>query len=134
VQLEQTDDVAIHPMQFHAHVPGVDWRVHVVGDAVHACEVRCRSEDYRNAHRHGEAIEVRTAVLPPSVEMRCHAMARHLNLPLAGIDLRRTEDDVWYCFGIDTAPVFTRYERPTGQSLTAAVVQLLIDACRSGAN
>lgn len=126
VQFEQIDDVASYPMQFRAHIPGVDWRVHVVGDAIHACEIHCRSED-------GKAAEVSAAVLPLTVEMRCRALSRHLNLPLAGIDLRRTEGDVWYCFEVNTAPVFTHYECATGQPLTAAVAQLLIDACRSRA-
>jgi glutathione synthase/RimK-type ligase-like ATP-grasp enzyme len=133
VQLEQIDDVANCPTQFQAHIPGVDFRVHVIGDALHACEIRCCADDYRIAHEQGEAIEFRAAVLPPAVAMRCHALARRLNLPLAGIDLRRTEDDAWYCFEVNTAPAFTYYERATGQPLTAAVALLLIDACRSEA-
>lgn len=131
VELDHIDDIANCPTQFQAHIPGVDWRVHVVGDVVHACEIRCSADDYRIAPEQGEAIELRAAALPPAIAMRCHALARHLNLPLAGIDLRRTDDDAWYCFEVNTAPAFTYYERATGQPLTSAVAQLLIDACRS---
>lgn len=131
LELEQIDRVANCPTQFQAHIPGTDWRVHVIGNAVHACEIRCSSDDYRIAHEQGEPIALSAAVLPASIGMRCHALARRLNLSLAGIDLRRTDDGAWYCFEVNTAPAFTYYERATGQPLTAAVTQLLIDACRS---
>lgn len=131
MELEQIGDVANCPTQFQAHIPGTDWRVHVVGDGVHACEIHCSADDYRIAHEQGEPIELSAAELPPPIEMRCRSLARHLNLTLAGIDLRRTDDGAWYCFEVNTAPAFTYYERATGQPLTAAVTQLLIDACRS---
>jgi glutathione synthase/RimK-type ligase-like ATP-grasp enzyme len=131
VQFEQIDGVANCPTHFQAHISGVDWRVHVIGDAVHACEIRCRTDHCRMSHVQGEAIELSAAALPPSIEMRCHALAQHLNLPLAGIDLRRTDSDAWYCIEVNTAPALTYYERATGQRLTAAVAQLLIDGSRS---
>ena len=130
-ELESLDDVATCATQFQAHVPGTDWRVHVVGDDVHACEIRCAADDYRMAHLQGEPIEFEAAEPPASVVASCHALTRHLGLSLAGIDLRRTSDDVWYCFEVNTAPAFTYFEQMTGQPLTAAVAQLLADARRS---
>ena len=132
--LEALNDVVNCPTQFQAWIPGVDWRVHVIGDAVYACEIRCRADDYRMAHEEGESIEFNlSARLPPVVAMRCHALTRLLGLELAGIDLRRTEADAWYCFEVNPAPAFTWFERNTGQPLTAAVAHLLAGVPRSEA-
>jgi glutathione synthase/RimK-type ligase-like ATP-grasp enzyme len=123
--LDAIDDVANCPTQFQAYIPGTDWRVHVVGDDVYACEIQCEADDYRVAELHGFAIAIRPAVLPESIAARCHALAHSLNLPLAGIDLRRTRDDAWYCFEVNPSPGFTYYEGATGQPLSAAVARLL---------
>ena len=130
--LDRIADVSTCPTQFQEYVPGVDWRVHVVGDAVYPCEVHCAADDYRAAHAAGEHVEINDATLPPSIETRCRTLARELDLPLAGIDLRRTDDDAWYCFEVNTAPAFTWFERATGQPIAAAVAQLLADG-RAGA-
>jgi glutathione synthase/RimK-type ligase-like ATP-grasp enzyme len=129
--LDDIDDVTHCPTQFQAYVPGVDWRVHVVGDEVHACEIRCMADDYRSAPEQGIALEVEAATLPEPIAARCRALARGLGLRLAGVDLRRRHDDTWYCFEVNPSPAFTWYERVTGQPLAAAVARLLIDACRS---
>jgi glutathione synthase/RimK-type ligase-like ATP-grasp enzyme len=123
-------DVVNCPTQFQAHIPGTDWRVHVVGDEVYACQIDCAADDYRFAHLQGIAITIRSAVLPEPIAARCHALAPSLNLPLAGIDLRRTDDDAWYCFEVNPSPAFTYYEQATGQPLSAAVARLLSDSMR----
>ena len=130
--LESIADVATCPTQFQEYIAGVDWRVHVVGDAVHACEVRCNADDYRAAHAAGERVEFASVTLPRAIESRCRTLARELGLSLAGIDLRRTESDAWYCFEVNTAPGFTYYE-PVAQRIAADVAQLLADACMEAA-
>lgn len=125
-------DVATCPTQFQEYIPGVDWRVHVVGNAVHACEVRCDADDYRAAHAAGERVELASATLPRSIESRCRTLTRELGLSLAGIDLRRTDNDAWYCFEVNTAPGFTYFE-PVAQRIAADVAQLLADACMEAA-
>jgi hypothetical protein len=127
-ELQNLDDVAHCPTQFQVHVPGTDWRVHVVGDDIFACEIHCAADDYRCAELYDIAIDVRSAVLPESIAARCHALAHGMDLPLAGIDLRRTSDDVWYCFEVNPSPAFTYYEEATGQPLTPAVARLLSGA------
>jgi glutathione synthase/RimK-type ligase-like ATP-grasp enzyme len=107
-------DIASAPTQFQACISGVDWRVHVVGDDVFACEIR--------------AFEIRAARLPAAVAARCHALAHALGLPLAGIDLRRTDEGEWYGYEVNAAPTFAYYERETRQPLTTAVVALLAAA------
>jgi len=124
-ELAAIQDVANCPTQFQARIAGTDWRVHVVGDDVYACEIECEADDYRCAEAQGFALEIRSAPLPEPIAARCHGLAHSLNLPLAGIDLRRTVDDEWYCFEVNPAPAFTYYEQETGQPLAAAVAQLL---------
>jgi glutathione synthase/RimK-type ligase-like ATP-grasp enzyme len=124
------DDVATCPTQFQAYIPGTDWRVHVVGDEMYVCEIHCAADDYRFAHLQGIPVDVHSATLPEPIAARCHALAHSLNLPLAGIDLRRTDDDAWYCFEVNPSPAFTYYEQATGQPLSAAVARLLSDSMR----
>jgi glutathione synthase/RimK-type ligase-like ATP-grasp enzyme len=120
------DDVMNVPTQFQEYVPGTDWRVHVVNDEPFACEIRCDADDYRLAPLENQPISLRAALLPDDVAERCVALARALNLVVAGIDLRRRDDGRWYCFEANPAPVFTYYEAETGQPLTAAVAALLL--------
>jgi glutathione synthase/RimK-type ligase-like ATP-grasp enzyme len=124
-QLARLDQVAHCPTQFQAWIPGVDVRVHVVGDAAFACEVRSGATDYRYPCTTAESPDVREIVLPPPVLARCVAMTHEMGLLLSGIDLRRTPDERWVCFEVNPSPAFTFYENATGQPLTSAVAALL---------
>lgn len=124
--LARLDDVAWCPTQFQAQVAGRDHRVHVIGDDVYACEIICDADDYRYAGRSGAAAEIRPVELPEEIAGRCVALARGLGLVIAGVDLRRTPDGVWYCFEVNPSPGFTYYEEQTGQPLAAAVADTLI--------
>jgi len=119
-------DVTWCPTQFQAWVPGRDHRVHVVGDTVFASEVLSDADDYRYARQQGGQCELRSTPLPEAIEARAIATARALGLRVAGLDLRRTPDDEWYCFEVNPSPCFTYYEYHTGQPLTAAVASLLM--------
>src|SRR5262249_6162488 len=77
------------PTQFQAHVSGTDVRVHVVGSEVFACEVRSDADDYRYAARQGATCDLSTISLPQQVADRCRKLAATVELPLAGLDLRR---------------------------------------------
>lgn len=121
-------DVAWCPTQFQAWIPGRDHRVHVVGDEVFAVEVLSDADDYRYARQQGATCELRATVLPADIQTRARKTAVALGLPVAGIDLRRTPDDEWYCFEVNPSPCFTYYEHHTGQPLTAAVASLLAGA------
>lgn len=122
---ERLDDLRWCPTQLQEHVPGRDYRVHVVGRAVFATEVVSSADDYRYASRQGADCTLRPFELPAEVAERAVALAHALALPLAGVDLRRTPDDRWVCFEVNPSPCFTYYERHTGQPITAAVAALL---------
>lgn len=122
------ENVANAPTQFQSYVSGTDWRVHVIGDDVFACEIHCDADDYRRAPLDNVPLRIREARLPAAVAARCHALAQSLGLPVTGIDLRRTPEDLWFCFEANPAPAFTYYEAETGQPLAAAIVALLATA------
>ncbi|MGN6109488.1 MAG: ATP-grasp domain-containing protein, partial [Kofleriaceae bacterium] len=125
---ERLADVSSCPTQFQAWVPGRDHRVHVVGDEVFGVEVISDADDYRYASAGGHSCELRAVLLPFEVAERARALACALDLPVAGIDLRRTPDGRWYCFEVNSSPCFTYYEHHTGQPIAAALAAYLAAA------
>jgi glutathione synthase/RimK-type ligase-like ATP-grasp enzyme len=126
---ERLANVTFCPTQFQHYVPGMDHRVHVVGHEVLASEVNSEADDYRYPERH--EVEVRACRLPHSVEDRCLLASATLNLPVAGIDLRRTPEGDWYCFEVNPSPAFTYYESRTGQPIGKAIARLLATGSQS---
>jgi hypothetical protein len=123
--LERLGDVASCPTQFQQYIPGIDYRVHVVGEEVFACSVTSGADDYRYPGPDGVALAA--CRLPPEMEERCRCLAAALDLPLAGIDLRRSRvDGEWYCFEVNPSPGFSYYEEVTGLPIGAAIARLLI--------
>lgn len=120
-------DVAACPTQFQRRIPGLDHRVHVVGDEIFSCAIHSDADDYRYAG--GRAVDIRACDLPPAIADRCRRLAAALDLPLAGIDLRRDPDGAWYCFEVNPSPAFTYYAAATGQPIAAAVARLLTAGC-----
>lgn len=72
------------------------------------------------------------AVLPEEIEQRCFALARVLELPLCGIDLRRADDGTYYCFEANPAPAFSYYQERTEQPIAEAIVSYLATRQSSG--
>lgn len=111
------------PTQFQARVPGVDIRVHVVGEDVFASEVTTTAVDYRYAREEGST--VRACDLPADVAERCVALAQALDLPFCGVDLRRRPDGEHVCFEVNPAPAYSAYQEVTGQPIADALVRWL---------
>jgi hypothetical protein len=108
------------PTQFQCWVPGVDHRVHVVGEQVFAVRVLSDDVDYRYGFARMEPCQ-----LPDDVAARCSSMARGLGLRLAGIDLRRTYEGEWVCFEVNPSPAYSCYEFPD-RRISLAVAGLLM--------
>jgi RimK-like ATP-grasp domain len=130
-QLERLEDVAHCPTQFQQYVPGTDHRVHVVGDEIFPCEIICGATDYR--YPGDEDVELRACRLPPEIEERCFRMAVAMDLPVAGIDLRRTPEGEWFCLEVNPSPAYSYYQAHAGLPISAAVARLLASAGREGA-
>jgi glutathione synthase/RimK-type ligase-like ATP-grasp enzyme len=118
-------DIAWCPTQFQQYIPGRDYRVHVVGDAIFTAEIVSEADDYRYAVRDGEDTTVQASRIPIFLEDRCYALAAALGLVVAGIDLRLTPQGEWYCFEVNPSPAFTYYAAATGQPIAQAIAALL---------
>lgn len=123
--LERLDAVSHLPTQFQALIPGTNFRVHVVGEEVFATRVESESIDYRYAARDGQDVRMEPAELPAEVGGRCVRLSEALDLPLCGIDLKRTPAGEWYCFEVNPSPAYSYYEENTGQPISRAIAARL---------
>jgi glutathione synthase/RimK-type ligase-like ATP-grasp enzyme len=124
-RLPHLSDVSTCPTQFQQHVPGIDYRVHVIRAEVFACRVDSDAVDYRYAALSGDAATIQAAALPDAEAERCIRLSAGLGLEFAGIDLRRDDDGVWWCFEVNTAPGFIWFEQHTGLPIAATVALTL---------
>jgi glutathione synthase/RimK-type ligase-like ATP-grasp enzyme len=123
---DRLDHVHWCPTQFQQYVPGHDYRVHVVGEETFASEIISEADDYRYAARKGQEATLRAWQAPPELAQRCISLARTLELPVAGIDLRYHPAGKWFCFEVNPSPAFSYYEHQTGQPIAAAVSRVLM--------
>jgi glutathione synthase/RimK-type ligase-like ATP-grasp enzyme len=115
------------PTQFQEYVPGTNVRVHVIDAATFAHEVETAAVDYRYAGRDDLEVTMRAVDLPPDIAARCVELAQRLDLPLCGIDLKRTPDEQYFCFEVNPSPAFSYYQEETGQPIADAIVAYLAE-------
>ena len=48
-----------------------------------------------------------------------------MNLPVAGIDLRRTPEGEWHCLEVNPSPAFSYYQAHAGLPISEAIARLL---------
>jgi predicted ATP-grasp superfamily ATP-dependent carboligase len=123
------DNIRWCPTQFQNCVEGTNVRVHTVGNRVYATAITTNATDYRYAMRQsGEAAALREVELCDELAERCLLLARSLDLPFAGIDLKITPDKEVYCFEVNPSPAFSYYEGHTGQPISAGLAACLMEA------
>ena len=124
--LERLDRIRSCPVQFQAYVDGRNVRVHTVGTEVFATGITTDATDYRYAHRErGQAAALEALEISDDLAAQCLALARDLELPLAGIDLKITPQGEVYCFEVNPSPAYSYYESQTGQPISAAIARYL---------
>lgn len=123
-RLDELDRVRALPTQFQRLLTGTNVRVHVVDHEVHACAMDSATIDYRYAEG-GPPAGMAAISLPEEVSARCIRLAQELDLPLAGIDLLRDEDDEWWCFEVNPSPAYNCFEEPTGLPIARSLVTWL---------
>jgi glutathione synthase/RimK-type ligase-like ATP-grasp enzyme len=123
--LARFHNMASCPTQFQRYVSGVEYRVHVVGEDLFPCKIVSDEDDYRYASRPAvmEACE-----LPAEVSQLCRTLARSMDLEVAGIDLRCTPENDWYCFEVNPSPAFAWFQDVTRQPIAQAIARLLAAA------
>ena len=125
-QLNSLKDISWCPTQFQQYIPGNDYRVHVVADQVFACEILCDEDDYRFAFSAQHKVELRPFDLPQEIEERCRKLAAGLDLPVAGIDLRCSATNEWFCFEVNPVAGFAYYQEPCKHRIDDAIARLLL--------
>lgn len=114
------------PTQFQRQIAGTDIRVHVVGNAVLAATIASDATDYRYAWRQtGVEPTIAATVLDAATRAQCVRLAERLDLPLAGIDLRRTPEGRCVCFEVNPSPAFNYYQQHAGLPIGSAIAQYL---------
>ncbi len=110
------------PVLFQEYIPGVDIRVHVVGDQLFASEIHSDTINYKT----DQATRLVPITLPDVIAEKTRAIAACLNLELAGIDWRRTPEGDYVFFEANPSPKFLIFEDQCQQPITAALVDLLL--------
>ena len=122
---DRLEDVGHGPVQFQQWVPGVDVRVHVIGDRWIATRIEsAEAPDYRYAAFDGGSLHMTATEIPVDLGRRLVELTHDMGLAVSGIDLR-VDDGSWWCFEVNPSPGFTFYEDHTGQPITDAVADLL---------
>lgn len=122
------------PTQFQKHVPGEDYRVHVIGERVFASHIVSTADDYRYANRQKGEMQMKAVDLPDDIAERCVRMAHSMRLWVSGVDLRRTPDGEWYCFEVNPSPGFTFFQESCGFAIDDAIAALLASKSAGGAS
>ncbi len=125
--LADLDRIRALPTQFQAYVPGTDIRVHVAGSHIYPAEVCSEAIDYRYASQEGLETKMAPVKLPDDIAQRCLNLSRELNLPLCGIDLRRTPDGEYYCFEVNPSPAYSYYQSQTDLPISEGIIHYLAD-------
>jgi glutathione synthase/RimK-type ligase-like ATP-grasp enzyme len=93
---------------------------------VYAATIESEATDYRYAARDvGVEPKILACELDAAMHAKCVALAERLNLPLAGIDLRRTPEERYVCFEVNPSPAFSFYEQRAGLPIAASIARYL---------
>ncbi len=115
------------PTLFQEYVAGDDYRVHVIGDEAFVTRVVAENVDYRRASLiQSEQIQVEAGNLPPEIVDRCIAFTHSLGLAASGMDFKQQASGRLVALELNPYPQFTFYDRRSGQPITRAVVDYLI--------
>ncbi len=123
--LERLNDVRLIPVQFQECVPGIDVRVHVIGETVFGSAILHDGVDYRDPERESRPYITEIDV-PDQLKARCRAMCRGLGLVFGGIDLRIAPKGEVYCFEVNPSPGYSYYQANTGQPIASALAAYLV--------
>ena len=125
--LDVLDHVRFAPIIFQELIPGGrDIRVTVVGNEVHAAEIRAGESAYEYDFRMDCAnAPILAHDLPEAVVARLRALMAHFGLLYGAIDLRLAPDGDYTFLEINPAGQWLFVEHATGQPITSSMAALL---------
>jgi glutathione synthase/RimK-type ligase-like ATP-grasp enzyme len=124
-RLAQLSKIRVLPTQFQELIEGEDIRVHVVEDEVFATRIVSTAVDYRYASDQGMEAFYEPTTLPEDIADKCRYLSRILELPLCGIDFKRTQGGEYFCLEANPCPAYSCFEEQTGQEISMAIVRSL---------
>ncbi|MEY2801402.1 MAG: Ribosomal protein S6--L-glutamate ligase [Pseudomonadota bacterium] len=127
--LDRLDLVRYAPVIFQEYVPGVDLRITLVGDEVHAVEIDARETSYEVDMRMvvGEA-RMNAVTLPPALQSRLRALQQQLGLAYGAVDMRRTAQGEYIFLEVNPAGQWLFVEERCGLRISQAVADFLAQA------
>lgn len=126
--LSRLENITWCPTQFQKYIKGQDYRVHVIGRKIFACQIDSKNDDYRYLENDNYYPEIKPVNLPRKLEEKCYQLCQKLGLIIAGIDLRKTPEDNWYCFEVNPSPGFSFYQQFTEQPIAHSLAQILANS------
>jgi glutathione synthase/RimK-type ligase-like ATP-grasp enzyme len=134
-ELPLLDNVRYTPVIFQEYVDAVyDVRVTMVGDEVFAAAIHSQETEYAVDFRMDDAnARIEPISLPERVEDLLRELMSALGLHYGAIDMRRTPDDRFLFLEINPAGQWLFVEQASGQPITAALAELLVEGDRAAA-
>jgi RimK-like ATP-grasp domain len=111
------------PLHLQKIILGDDIRVHTVGKRCFAVRIRSSELDYHTVER--QHLKMEEISLPEEIAHACLRLSARLDLQLAGIDLKETDDGEYYCFEANPSPEFPFYEVSNKQRIASEIGLLL---------
>jgi hypothetical protein len=132
-ELGLLDNVRFAPVIFQEYIPAdIDLRITVIGRRIFAAAVHSQNTSYKVDYRmemNNTTIEPHR--LPPAVEHKLFDLMQRLGLVYGAIDLRRRPDGTYVFLEINTSGQWLFIEERTGQPITQAFVDALIEQATS---
>ncbi len=127
--LDRLDLVRYAPVIFQEYVPGVDLRITLVGDEIHAAEIDVRHTSYEVDMRMvvGEG-RLRAVTLPPGLRATLRALQQRLGLVYGAVDMRRTEEGDYVFLEVNPAGQWLFVEERCGLPISQSVADFLARA------
>ena len=110
------------PSIFQAKVPGIDVRVHVVGDEIFPTEIIAEGEGHFKLNRN---LVIQACEIPDAIAEQSRLIANILDLKLTGIDYLRTDDGRYVYLEANPSPQFCAFDDVIDGQISAALVRLL---------